>query len=127
MTTKKPTKPKSPKITFSVQEETTTQPDVISEMKNMIGMHEYLSKSAEAKVVKKDMEGKYTKSKVTFASKDYSQITENVYDKGWRRLSDSEQRELVQLDTFLSAIIATRVSQSSICASISESNFDKGT
>jgi hypothetical protein len=70
---------------------------------------------------------KYDKSKIVFSTREWSQTSDNVWLKGWRRISDSEQRELAQLDPYISAIISTRCSQGSICGYPSESKFDKGT
>ena len=129
MTTKKPSKKKS-KVNFSVSED--RQPimntgEMASRMREMMGAKEDLAKSVEPNVIKTDLKGKYEKSKITFSSREYSEISENVWTKGWRRVSDAEQRELVQLDPYIGAIISTRVSQASCCGTASESKFDKGT
>lgn len=88
---------------------------------------EPLSKTVTPQVVKKDVEAKYDKSKVIMSSREWSQTTDNVWHKGFRRISDSEQREIASIDPYIAAIVATRVSQGAAVAYPSESKFDKGT
>lgn len=89
-------------------------------------LSEPLRKSVHPQVVKGDVAAKYDKSKIVFSSREWTQISENVWTKGWRRISDSEQREISQLDPYIAAIISTRCSQGAACGYRSESKFDKG-
>lgn len=88
--------------------------------------NERLSKNVRAQTVKKELKGKYDRSKVVFSSRAYSQTVDNVNVKGWRRVQDPEQRELAQIDPYISAIIATRSSQAAACGYPSDNKFDKG-
>jgi len=88
---------------------------------------ENMSKSVKPQIIKKDIQEKYDKSKIVFSTREWSQTSDNIWTKGWRRISDSEQREISQLDPYIAAIIATRVSQAAACGYRSESRFDKGT
>lgn len=99
---------------------------MIDSMRANLSLGEPLEKSAKAQVVKTDTQQKYDKSKIVFSTREWSQISENVWTKGWRRISDPEQRELAQLDPYIAAIISTRCSQGAACGYPSESKFDKG-
>jgi hypothetical protein len=90
-------------------------------------MREAMLKSVKPVTVKKDLKGKYDQSKVTFSARDYGRNYDNIETKGWRRLSDSELKELAQVDPYISAIISTRCSQASIIGRPSDTKFDKGT
>jgi hypothetical protein len=85
-----------------------------------------LAKSVKAQIIKKDVQEKYDKSKIVLSTREWSQTSDNVWQKGWRRISDAEQREISQIDPYIAAIIATRVSQAAACGYRSESKFDKG-
>lgn len=84
-----------------------------------------LAKTIEPLSLKKD--GKIDKNKVTFNSRDLYTSSDNVEQKGWRRMSDAELREICQVDPYISAIISTRSSQAAVIGRRSESRFDKGT
>ena len=85
-----------------------------------------LAKSVKPQIVNKDVQNRYDKSKIVFSSREWSQTSDNVWTKGWRRISDPEQREVATLDPYIAAIVATRVSQAASCGYRSESRFDKG-
>ena len=85
-----------------------------------------LEKTVKPKIVKKELSDKYTKSKVVFGTKDYRSSVDNVETKGWRRLTETEQREIAQIDPYISAIISTRCSQGATVGYPSDSKFDKG-
>lgn len=87
---------------------------------------DFLNKSVEAITVKKSDKG-YDRSKVVFSSREYSGSYDGVEAKDWRRLSDSELKELSQVDPYVSAIISTRTSQAAVIGRPSDSKFDKGT
>ena len=87
---------------------------------------EPLAKTVKPQIVHKDIQNQYDKSKIVFSTREWSQTSDNVWTKGWRRISDPEQREIAQLDPYIAAIIATRVSQAAACGYRSESRFDKG-
>jgi hypothetical protein len=93
---------------------------------SLSGGQEPLNKTVKSQTVRTDIKEKYDNNKVVFSTREYSEITENVWTKGWRRVSDPEQRELSILDPYLSAIISTRVSQGAACSYPSESKYDKG-
>lgn len=98
-------------------------------VRSMMGnqqLSEPLNKSVKPQVIKGDVAAKYDKSKIVFSSREWTQISENVWTKGWRRISDAEQREISQLDPYIAAIISTRCSQGAACGYRSESKFDKG-
>lgn len=89
--------------------------------------HGSLTKTVHPQTVRKDLEGKYDKSKVVFSSREYSQQVDGVETKGYRRIEDPECRELAQIDPYISAIIANRCSQGAVIGYESDSKFDKGT
>lgn len=86
-----------------------------------------LDKSVKPQTVKRELKGKYDQTKVVFSSREFSQQIDNVETKGWRRVSDPEQRELAQIDPYISSIIANRCSQGAVIGYESDSKFDKGT
>lgn len=90
-------------------------------------MREAMHKSVKPQTIRRDVQKKYDKSKVAYSSREYFQTYDGIETKGWKRLSDSELRELSQIDPYISAIISTRCSQASIVARPSDSKFDKGT
>ena len=126
-------KPKSRlKSYFKEPKESVKQPDApvnLESLTNGLRVNmgfEPLSKAVSPQVVKKDIEGKYDKSKIVMSSREWSQTSDNIWQKGWQRISDAEQRQIAQLDPYIAAIIATRVSQAAAVAYESESKFDKG-
>lgn len=73
------------------------------------------------------VDGPYEKAKTVFVSKQGGYATlNNVDERGTRRLSDSEQRDISVLDPYISAIISTRVAQTGPLGRLSESRYDKG-
>ena len=67
------------------------------------------------------------KAKTVFVSKTTtSSSAGNIEQKGNRRLTDQELRDLSILDPYISSIISTRVAQSIPMGRPSESKFDKG-
>ncbi|MEM4379100.1 MAG: phage portal protein [Thermoplasmatales archaeon] len=86
-----------------------------------------LNKAIKPLTVKKELVGKLDKNKVTFNSRDLYNSIDNIEQKGWRRMSDAECREIAQVDPYISAIISTRASQGAVIGRPSESKFDKGT
>lgn len=86
-----------------------------------------LNKAIKPLTIKKEFNGKYDKNKVTFNSRDLYLTTDNIEQKGWRRMSDLECREIAQVDPYISAIVSTRSSQGAVVGRASESKFDKGT
>jgi len=90
-------------------------------------LREAMHKSVKPQTIKRDVQKKYDRSKVAYSSREYYQTYDGVESKGWRRISDSELKELAQVDPYISAIISTRCSQAAIIARPSESKFDKGT
>ena len=101
---------------------------MIGAVRGMMGSRpqENLEKSVKPQVVKSDIAQKYDKSKIVFSTREWTQISENIWTKGWQRITDAEQREIAQLDPYISAIISTRCSQASATGYRSESKFDKG-
>lgn len=99
---------------------------MIESMRSNLGVQMDLQKTVKPQVVRTDVQQKYDKSKIVFSTREWSQISENIWTKGWRRISDPEQRELSQLDPYIAAIISTRCSQGAACGYPSESKFDKG-
>lgn len=100
-----------------------------SQVKSMLGHREQmqeLAKSVKPVSYRKDLENKIDKTKVVFSAKEYKQGIGGVEEKGYRRLSDQEQKELAQVDPYVSAIISTRCGQGAIIGSESDSKFDKG-
>ena len=85
-----------------------------------------LEKSVKAQPVNDHMKGKYNKSKVVFSSEQNKPNFDGVDVKPWKRLRDEEQREIAQIDPYISAIISTRTSQGAACGLPSDSKFDKG-
>jgi hypothetical protein len=67
------------------------------------------------------------KNKVSFNSRNLYATTDNIENKGWHRINDSESREISQIDPYISAIISTRASQGAVIGRRSESKYDKGT
>lgn len=84
-----------------------------------------LTKTVEPLVIKQD--GKVDKNKVTFSSRDLYTSIDNIEQKGWKRMTDAELREICQVDPYISSIISTRSSQAAVIGRRSESRFDKGT
>ena len=73
------------------------------------------------------VEGPYEKEKTVFVSRQSGSSTvHSVDERGARRLSDNEQRDISILDPYISAIISTRVAQTIPLGRLSESRFDKG-
>lgn len=85
-----------------------------------------LSKSVRPLKITKESRNKVGESKVAFGLKGYMNSTDNVEVKSYTRLSDAELGQLALLDPYVSAIIATRCSQSAACGIPSESKFKKG-
>jgi len=85
-----------------------------------------LNKTVKPLTIKREFDGKYDKNKVTFNSRDLYVSTDNIEQKGWRRMSDQECREIAQVDPYISAIVSTRSSQGAVIGRASESKFDKG-
>ena len=120
---KKPTE-ETVKFTFDAK------PDVIPNTVDALTAAfrgEPLAKSIKPNVVKRDLKERYAGSKIVFDSRDYANTMEGVDEKLWRRLSDAEQKEIAQIDPYVSAIISTRCSQSSTVGRPSDSKFDRGT
>ena len=131
---KKRASSKKPKISFSSesshasQDIAPTTEAITKHMRNVMNQQkdiEILSKSVDAVSVQQ-AKG-YDRSKIVFSSREYSGSYDGVESKDWRRLSDSELKELSQVDPYISAIISTRVSQSAVIGRPSDSKFDKGT
>ena len=108
-----------------VTEEKFNSDSLVSGIRENMG-YQPLNKSVAPQVVKKDIEEKYEKSKIVMSSREWSQTSDNIWQKGWQRVSDAEQRQIAQIDPYIAAIIATRVSQGATVAYESESKFDKG-
>lgn len=69
-----------------------------------------------------------TKSKIAFSSRQYDmEANGGAVTKGYTRLDDLQLKNLSQVDPHISAIIATRVTQSSVIGRESVSKFDRGT
>jgi hypothetical protein len=122
---------RKPKISFSAnhvvsQDIAPTAEALTKHMRNVMNQQkDILEKSVEA--VKSTPQKGYDRSKVVFSSRAYSGSYDGVESKDWRRLSDSELKELSQVDPYISAIISTRVSQAAVIGRPSDSKFDKGT
>jgi hypothetical protein len=123
------------KVQFVTGAEETSQPVSSGEMVDALSaklkvrqqQNDILVKSVKPSTVRRDIQGKYDQSKVAFSSKEYTNGFDNVENKGWKRLTDNELRELSQVDPYVSAIISTRCSQASVIGRPSDSKFDKGT
>jgi hypothetical protein len=130
MTAKKGRPQQKKMISFSTESTETERMNAestLTAMRQMLGSNpDVMQKSVKAQAVRSDVKEKYDKSKVVFSTKEWSQVSDNIWTKGWRRVSDPEQRELAQIDPYLSAIISTRCSQGAACGYPSESKFDKG-
>lgn len=87
-------------------------------------MNSTLQKSVEA-VKFRNIDKKVDRNKVTFNSYQYN--PEDVEEKGYHRLTDDEQKNIAQLDPYVSSIISKRTSQGAVVGRKSESKFDKGT
>jgi len=127
MTAKK-TKPKS-SIKFTSDAAAEQKPNTVDQMTQALRsqpQHQSLNKTVRPQTVKRDLKGKYDTTKVVFSSNNFSQQIDGVETKGWRRLSDFEQRELSQRDPYISAIIANRCAQGAVIGYPSDSKFDKG-
>jgi hypothetical protein len=68
-----------------------------------------------------------TQSKVVFGTRRTQASYGHVEQKGFKRLSDTELREVSIVDPYISAIISKRTSQVTAIGRPSESKFDKGT
>lgn len=88
---------------------------------------EPLGKSIKPNVVKKELKEKYASSKIVYNADEYANSVDSVDIKSWRRLSDTELKEISQIDPYISAMISTRASQGAIVGRPSDSKFDKGT
>jgi len=88
---------------------------------------ELMTKAVKPVTIKKNYSSKVDRSKTIFTSRALMTNFDNVEEKHWRRILDSELRELAQLDPYISAIISTRCSQASVIGRPSDSKFDKGT
>ena len=96
-------------------------------MNNSDRNHDTLVKSVKPITVREDYIKNNDKSKVVFSVKSYGQQLDGVESKPWKRISDVEQKELAQVDPYISAIVSTRSNQGQIVGRRSESKFDKGT
>ena len=94
-------------------------------IRSFLTPQEELQKSVRPITIRKDLEGKYPGSKIIFSRQD--NLYQSAEEKGWRRVTDSDLKELSQLDPYISAIISTRVSQAVTVGRPSNSKFDKGT
>lgn len=104
--------------------------DVKTEKDYSINIHSLssdLRKSILPVQVSKEVRDQITPARVVFDSTQNSPTSsDNVEMKGWKRLSDQEQKELSQLDPYVSSIISTRCAQCSNISQPSDSKFDKG-
>lgn len=89
--------------------------------------HADLAKTVRPQTVRKDLKGKYDTTKVVFSSRDYGSDIGNIEEKGYRRMSDPDLREISQVDPYISAIIANRCAQGATIGYETDSKFDKGT
>ena len=118
---------KAVRFSADMREESAVNLDSMSEsIRNNLSRNARLTKSVAPQTIKKELKGKYDRSKIVFSSRSYSQTVDNVNTKSWRRVLDPEQRELAQIDPYISAIIATRCSQAAACGYPSDNKFDKG-
>jgi hypothetical protein len=85
-----------------------------------------LGKSVQPQIVQTDIAKKYDKSKIAFSTRDFYRSANGIETKGHKRISDYEQKELAQLDPYISAIISKRTAQATIISRRSESKYDKG-
>lgn len=96
--------------------------------KNVSQFEQMMSKSVKPQTIKRNISDKYDKTKAVFSSRDIGASNiGNIEVKGWRRIQDREQKELAQIDPYISAIIANRCSQAAVIGYPSDSKFDKGT
>lgn len=94
--------------------------------KSLGGGQENLEKTVRAQTVRREFKG-YDKTKVVFSSHSAQRQNHNgLEQKDYRRLSDPEQREIAQVDPYISAIIANRCAQGATVGYESDSKFDKG-
>jgi hypothetical protein len=96
--------------------------DLTAGLKQNIG----LEKSVRPLDVSAATKEAISESKVAFGTRTYRNSVDNVETKGYQRLSDAELKQLVQMDPYVSAIVATRCSQAAACGNPSESKFKKG-
>lgn len=85
-----------------------------------------LEKTVKAQTIKRELKGKYDQTKVVFSAKDHARQADGIEVKSYRRIQDTEQKELAQIDPYISAIITNRCAQSAVIGYPSESKFDKG-
>jgi hypothetical protein len=130
MTTTK--KPRKTKLKTSFQTPADAPNEALSALnmaeslrKNM-DVQPSLNKSVKSHTIKRDIQKKYDRSKIAFSSKDFAAFN-GTEVKDARRISDIEQKELAQVDPYISAIITTRCGQGSVIGRPSDSKFDKGT
>lgn len=102
----------------------------IDELRQRLGTQDpndpRLAKTVNPRKVDPSLLKKVDQSKVAFSAHELTTI-DGVEVKGWRRIFDEEQKELSQIDPYISAIIATRCSQGAVCGRPSASKYDKGT
>lgn len=85
-----------------------------------------LTKSIQPDKPNEEIAGKVNTAKVVFSARDHHYSADGVEIKGWKRIDDSEQREIAQIDPYISAMISKRCSQAAIIGRESVSKFDKG-
>lgn len=123
----KPADTKTPVVRFKIDEQAKTDKPAMSLDNLTDGVRgNLLRKSVKPQTIRKDLRKRYDKSKIAFNATSYSGQIDNVEVKGWQRLSEGEERQIAQVDPYISAIISTRCSQGSICGRPSNSKFDKG-
>lgn len=98
-----------------------------SGMTSMQKNYENLAKSVRPITVREEYVKEKDRNKIVFSARSYEKQLGGVDKKPWRRLSDTELKELSQLDPYISAIISTRSNQGQVIGRRSESKFDKGT
>lgn len=132
---RKITKKKENKVKFisdpsPSQEGGTAIDDMTDQVKQILNVQRQmveLKKSVKPISYRKDLNGKIDKTKIVYSSGEYNQSFGGVEEKNHKRLGDQEQKDLAQLDPYVSAIISTRCAQASIIGRKSDSKFDKGT
>lgn len=90
-------------------------------------VHQALTKAVVPQTIKRDISGKYDKVKAVFSRESFGNAIGNIETKGWRRIQDTEQKELAQIDPYISSIITNRCAQGAVIGYPSDSKFDKGT
>ncbi|CAB5221075.1 Bacteriophage/Gene transfer agent portal protein [uncultured Caudovirales phage] len=124
---KKPTA-KKPNLRFSFEAGAQEQGEKVSPQTLAEGLKKTLGleKSVKALDLSQEVKESIGESRVAFGSRFNRNSVDNVETKGYQRLSDAELKQLVQLDPYVSAIVATRCSQAAACGNPSESKFKKG-